>query len=249
MEIEHHAHHPEAPVHKKNWKSYIREFLMLFLAVFFGFLAENQREDMIDHQLEEEYVVSFIQDLKIDTANLGAYIIKRAEKRILMDSLTFLLTTGQHKKMGNAAYYFARLVYDGAPFVSTDGTMQQLKAGNLRLIRNEKVVNAILDYDTKVKALKEWDEADNKIRITFREIGGSIFKADIFYKMADTTLHFSRPDNNPQLITDDPVAVNNVAFQVQYLSVMTLGNYRRGIKTRANAADLIRFLKKEYKIN
>ena len=33
MEVHHHAHHEG----KKNWKSYIWEFLMLFLAVFCGF--------------------------------------------------------------------------------------------------------------------------------------------------------------------------------------------------------------------
>ena len=34
MEVHHHAHHEG----KKNWKSYFWEFLMLFLAVFCGFL-------------------------------------------------------------------------------------------------------------------------------------------------------------------------------------------------------------------
>ena len=38
MEVHHHAHHEG----KKNWKSYFWEFLMLFLAVFCGFLAEYQ---------------------------------------------------------------------------------------------------------------------------------------------------------------------------------------------------------------
>lgn len=37
MEVHHHAHHEHG---KKNWKSYFWEFLMLFLAVFCGFLAE-----------------------------------------------------------------------------------------------------------------------------------------------------------------------------------------------------------------
>jgi hypothetical protein len=37
MEVHHHAHHDHG---KKNWKSYFWEFLMLFLAVFCGFLAE-----------------------------------------------------------------------------------------------------------------------------------------------------------------------------------------------------------------
>lgn len=40
MEVHHHAHHEG----KKSWKSYFWEFLMLFLAVFSGFLAEKKRK-------------------------------------------------------------------------------------------------------------------------------------------------------------------------------------------------------------
>ena len=39
MEVHHHAHHGHE---KKTWKNYFWEFLMLFLAVFCGFLAEYQ---------------------------------------------------------------------------------------------------------------------------------------------------------------------------------------------------------------
>ena len=46
MEVHHHAHHEG----KKNWKSYAWEFLMLFFAVFFGFLAQN----FLEHRLENE---------------------------------------------------------------------------------------------------------------------------------------------------------------------------------------------------
>src|SRR5688572_1571054 len=87
MEVHHHGHVHE----KKKWKEYLFQFLMLFLAVFCGFLAENQREHMIEYQREKKYVRSLLQDLKTDTAKLRAYITKRAEKRILMDSLTTCL--------------------------------------------------------------------------------------------------------------------------------------------------------------
>ena len=64
MEVHHHAHHEG----KKNWKSYFWEFLMLFLAVFCGFLAENQREHIVEHQREKEYMKSMLEDLKHDTS-------------------------------------------------------------------------------------------------------------------------------------------------------------------------------------
>jgi hypothetical protein len=220
---------------------------MLFLAVFCGFLAEYQLEHVIEHQREQKYVESLIQDLKTDTAHLEIYINLRKEKRIMMDSLVLLLSTDKHKLFGNETYFFARHVFNGPPFVSTDGTMQQLKnAGNLRLIRNEDIINNILAYDAWVKELKEWDESDTRIRTTFREIGGSVFNADQLYKAMDSNFRFVRPTNNPQLITANPITINNVAFQIQYLSLSSLGNTQRGMALKEKAEKLIELLKNQY---
>ncbi len=50
MEVHHHGHVHE----KKKWKEYVFQFLMLFLAVFCGFLAENQREHVVENQREKK---------------------------------------------------------------------------------------------------------------------------------------------------------------------------------------------------
>jgi len=244
MEVHAHTHTP-----RKKWTHYFWEFLMLFLAVFAGFLAEYQLEHVIEHQREEKYMHSLIQNLETDTASLQQYINIRKEKRIMMDSLMMLLNTGMYKQLGNATYFFGRHVFNGPPFVSTDGTMQQLKnAGNLRLIKNENVINSILAYDAAVKDLKEWDESDTRIRTTFREIGGSVFNAGLFYKVMDSTFKFVRPTNNPQLITDNPIAINNISFQIQYLSLSCLGNTIRGKELKIKAENLIGLLKQEYRL-
>ena len=242
MEVHHHAH-----TARKKWTHYFWEFLMLFLAVFCGFLAEYQLEHVIENQREEKYVSSLIQDLKADTANLHQYVELRKEKNIMMDSLTILLTSGMYKQFGNSTYFFGRHVFHGPSFVSTDGTMQQLKnSGNLRLIKNEKVINAILAYDASVKDIREWDESDTRIRTSFREIGGTVFYANELYKTMDSNFNFIRPTTNPQLITNNPIAINNIAFQIQYLSLSTLGNALRGKALKTKAENLISLLKKEY---
>ena len=244
MEVHAHSH-----TARKKWTHYLWEFLMLFFAVFCGFLAEYQLEHVIEHQREQKYVESLIQDLETDTAHLETYINLRKEKRIMMDSLMLLLSTDKHKQFGNEAYFFARHVFSGPPFISTDGTMQQLKnAGNLRLIKNENIINNILAYDASVKELKEWDESDTRIRTTFREIGGSIFNANELYKAMDSNFKFVRPTTNPQLITDNPVAINNVAFQIQYISLSCLGNTQRGKALKEKAEKLIELLKHQYHI-
>jgi hypothetical protein len=45
MEVHAHTH-----TARKKWTHYFWEFLMLFLAVFCGFLAENYREHYVEHQ-------------------------------------------------------------------------------------------------------------------------------------------------------------------------------------------------------
>jgi len=63
MEVHAHTHTP-----RKKWTHYFWEFLMLFLAVFAGFLAENQREHIVEHGREKQYMQSLYSDVKKDTA-------------------------------------------------------------------------------------------------------------------------------------------------------------------------------------
>ena len=71
MEVHKHPHHV---THKKKWKEYLLEFFMLFLAVFFGFVAENTREHLTDNSKGHEYISAFQKDLVNDTLNITNWI-------------------------------------------------------------------------------------------------------------------------------------------------------------------------------
>ncbi len=43
-------HHPDIHHKPKKWKEYFLEFVMIFLAVTLGFIAENLREHITDRQ-------------------------------------------------------------------------------------------------------------------------------------------------------------------------------------------------------
>ena len=75
MEVHHHSHSE-----RKKWTHYFWEFLMLFLAVFCGFLAENFREHQIEKNRAQQYIRSFYEDLKNDTARLNNLIDFNDEK-------------------------------------------------------------------------------------------------------------------------------------------------------------------------
>src|SRR5688572_24275218 len=86
MEVHHHAHSQ-----RKRWSHYFWEFLMLFLAVFAGFLAENQREHFIEHRREKEYMKSLLEDLQLDSVTMNRIYLLGVHQIVKLDSLIELL--------------------------------------------------------------------------------------------------------------------------------------------------------------
>ncbi|HEU5165892.1 MAG TPA: hypothetical protein VFU29_10155, partial [Chitinophagaceae bacterium] len=143
MEVHHHSH-----TKRKKRTHYIWEFFMLFLAVFCGFLAEWKLENTIEHHREKQFIHSLVEDLKRDTARLTLYI--QFNKSILKycDSAQYLIANTDIFKNSNSFFDYSRELARFMRYYPTDRTMQQLKsAGNMRLIRNWDVSNAITDYD------------------------------------------------------------------------------------------------------
>src|SRR5512138_2043756 len=82
MEVHAHTH-----TKRKKWTHYLWEFLMLFLAVFAGFLAENQREHYVEHKREKQYMRSMVSDLAADTATINRAIPSREDRISAIDSV------------------------------------------------------------------------------------------------------------------------------------------------------------------
>lgn len=149
--METHAHHLHHAPGKKIGH-YFFEFLMLFLAVFCGFLAENWREQLKDHQREREFMHSIVEDLKSDTLQSAMVLNQLQGKSRGVDSVLTELSSPKILENSNDAYRLWTQNLDLKAFVSNDRTIQQLKnSGELRLIRNKGVSNRIMEYDQTVR--------------------------------------------------------------------------------------------------
>jgi hypothetical protein len=145
MEVHKHPHHV---THKKKWGEYLLEFIMLFLAVFLGFLAENLREQTVEHHREKEYIQSLVEDLKSDTLQANEVLVKLNNRSIGIDSVIAALSSPEIIENSNNAYRLWSKNMGFADFISNDRTIQQLKnSGGLRLIRNKVVSDGIMKYD------------------------------------------------------------------------------------------------------
>jgi len=143
MEVHHHAH-----TERKKFTHYLWEFLMLFLAVFCGFLAENQREHLVEHNREKQFMISLVEDLETDTTELQKAIRRADSTGKYADSALYYLLS--YKFSSEIDAHFTELFTIAGQrltLINTDRTSSQLKnSGAMRLIRNKKVVTDIIKY-------------------------------------------------------------------------------------------------------
>jgi hypothetical protein len=149
--METHAYHLHRAPGKKIWH-YFFEFLMLFLAVFCGFIAENWREQLREHRREKEFIRSIVEDIKSDTLQSNRTILQLKRIKSGLDSVLILLSSPEIFDNSNDAYRLWTKNLGLEVFVSNDRTIQQLKnSGELRLIRNKAVSDRIMKYDQTLK--------------------------------------------------------------------------------------------------
>ena len=246
MEVHHHSHSA-----RKKWTHYFWEFLMLFLAVFAGFLAENQREHYVEHIREKQFIKSLINDVKVDTARLNQLIESRNIRESKLDSLALLLNSENADQHTKNIYFLATIIPRIAisQFTANDGTMQQLKnAGGLRLIRSHAITDSIINYDNAIRSLNRLDDQEQYIINIQREIAPKILNG---LELADFTDKDNLPvriDRNPALVTGYKTSLNE--FNYRLVSVKNVNKaYRRQAKLLLRqAANLLEVLQKQYRL-
>ena len=244
MEVHQHTHTP-----RKKWTHYLWEFLMLFLAVFSGFLAENQREHMVEQEREKQYIISLTYDIKADINHLKIIIDNKKKREVQLDSLTLLLNDTENKERGNSIYYLALQVSRRIPtlFTPNSGTMEQLKnAGLLRLIRKREIVDSITKYDVSTKNLLTLGEIENTALESFRTTCTRFFNPFEIEKMLDEENNVSRPTNNPQLLAYNKTDLDEINYKLYRLKFNNRGGIRDSKKLLKQATNFLSVLQKEY---
>ncbi len=261
MEVHKHPHHV---THKKRWGEYLLEFLMLFLAVFLGFVAENIRETNVEHDREKEYMVTMLEDLKTDVP-----LLIKTEKDweesnnsadSVVDAITFPLATADLRK----AYRHINEALNCWGFKYNDRTTTQLKnAGGFRLIRNKKVANNIITYDQFYNsAMTGMAAQHNSYWETVIKLRNKVFVQEIITKI------YSQYQYNPVPLSanswiDSMISKNRIPLQAEAQSTLLfefknallsykqdyIGNMKGGYDTLLNHQQkLITLISKEYNL-
>jgi len=234
----------------KNWVRYLLDFVMLFFAVFLGFVAENIREDKADREIEKQFIQSYIEDLKSDTASLARNINYRMNEKLgQIDSLMLLLKNEQIKGNENELYYFGRILVRTKRFQSSDRTIIQLRnSGSLRLIENSQAADSIISYLKLVELIMTNQDEERDERNKAYEIASKMFDPFVFDSIVGIN-GVNRPTNNPLLRSYDRSIQLDLAAYAHTLKGSTYLIGTRLELLNRKAKNLIVLLRKEYSID
>ena len=245
MEVHHHSHIPTS--REKKWTHYFWEFFMLFLAVFCGFLAENEREHFVEHQREKQFMRSLIEDLENDTVELKRAMSKADSVIRYTDSVLVFLSS--YKMAKQVPIHLASFIGKAGQrqfLINTDRTSSQLKnSGAMRLIRKKTVSDLILKY------WKQIDETNISLdrymvyRNSSREL---VFKLWVLPEVYRSGFLMS-PDSIQQLrvVDQDAKKWDELANLTAMSSSITKLSHLVNLQQQLNQArNLIMVIKKEY---
>jgi hypothetical protein len=250
MEVHHHPH-----VEKKGVKEYFFEFLMIFLAVTLGFIAENIREKISEHKRAKIYAGTLVNDLQADTSALTYYINYWNYASNNVDTLFQLLSKADPAQIPSGKLYWYGL-FGGAPiiFIPNDATFQEMKSAGAMSYFNTNLAQKITQYDQLTRRMRVYDDQDARIFSEVRKLRSELFYVQFNDRANDIYQSYrAHPDrqkidsflqSNPPLLSTDKTIFN------QYLEMVR----SRFIPSKLRSADtllehangIIEELQKEY---
>ena len=174
MEVHAHTHTP-----RKKWTHYFWEFFMLFLAVTLGFFVENQREHLIEHKREKQYILTLLDDLRKDIAELKHDTAFWNMQFASIDTIRNQIMKPEGERNKLLLYKYAGYMRWYEKFVYHDRTIAQLKnGGNFRLIRNSGLADSLIEYDAHVTTnLRDMETISNDLWQQLNYLVNKIFNS------------------------------------------------------------------------
>jgi hypothetical protein len=253
MEVHAHTHTP-----RKKWTHYLWEFLMLFLAVFCGFLAENQREHIIEHRRAHDYAITLVKDLATDTSNINSSVKYYSDYISLMDSLIKMAVKKEINPAtsGRFAWYCRHSLFN-LPLPWQRTTIEQIRnSGNIRYFKSYRLQELISVYNMKVEADISNFKDENPSSDKCRDLANKILDVETnfeYSKIQLTELGTTSQSYIDSLISNRNVPLVNKAEFINEMVNMAIYRRRNSVPVinelrliKKLAIDLINELKKEY---
>lgn len=227
---------------KSSWKKYAMEFLMVFAAISLGFFADNQREKWGENTRGVQYAQRLVEDLDLDSIRMEEVKVNYAIKEQQINTLIPLMQAGLGEKpfLDSLFAYFtlpgANSLVTGISFVENLATRDELKSGNMRLIRSDSIVRHLSVYARKEQIFMGNQTRYREKRIELLELMEEVYDMP---RLGMDKLQGNKPE--PHLLPLDPKQLRKVANAVAHLQGM-LSNMESNVETIAEERRLLRKL-------
>ncbi len=190
MEVHHHPH-----VEKKNFKEYLLEGLMIFLAVTMGFIAESIRENITKHEREHHLMEMLVQDLKKDIIHLDTVHNRNEIKLEKIESLRKFVIAAIDNELTDSVYkqmYFIEKTYGNSSlplrFVPSDRVLSQLeKTDAYNIITKQNVSDSILNYKgNNTTLIDQYQIIREYYQLKAHEMAHQVFKGSLVDNLKDS---------------------------------------------------------------
>lgn len=168
----------------------------------------------------------------------------------MMDSLIMLVNKPSltpHEV--NAAYYYGRWATRKPDFEITDRTVIQLKSsGNFRLIKDERLVEGILEYQKQFDSYKQQSSGDITERALLYPFISQIFDGNVFQTMVDNTTNaIRRPTGIHTLNPVDKKFISQYVYYQHQLKSSFIYEVTRLKIMKDTAEGMLKLIEKDYK--
>jgi hypothetical protein len=240
MEVHKHPHHV---THKKKWTEYLLEFFMLFFAVFLGFVAENVREHYAEKNKAKEFAKTLVNDLKKDTTEFSAAIVRKEVCVYGIDTLVRLLRREDYQSRLKEITKLFPYIRNNYYVTRHDATEQQMiSSGSLRYFNNAELYNGITGYYADVKTYNE----NNNLYYLSVHIIDQLAEIFDFKNSADTTVHLHDVTDANKWLPNNFPALNRFIIYSSLVQTIYGGQVKTLSGMKQHSIALIDLINKEY---
>ncbi len=245
-----------------NFKKYLFEFSLLFLAVFLGFFADSLREENSEKQQAKELAKSFYEELKNDSVVALSKIEGRIKKEKAIEYMISFLKDSSlqtSSKELSINFLWATTVRTPVIFTPRIVILEQLKSsGSLRYFKNHRLQQLVGDLFVAIEYIHERQDLEAAVYKDYIEpiminhmdfeFQHKLFDTGIFDRLAN----FENSDEYIPFHLSQPEHINRAAY-VNALSYYHTNNIKSTRMTpfedyvKVNAA-LLKELRHEFNL-
>ncbi len=128
----------------------VGEIILVVIGILIALSINNQNQEKEERNIEDDYILSLIEDAKTDLSNFEDAIAANERRIKYLDSLESMCFSynAKDEKDAELMYGYMRCLSRPDFVTQTDRTISQLKnSGGMRLIKDKNKIDAIIKYE------------------------------------------------------------------------------------------------------